>query len=126
MIPRPRQGTADDGIVTVTPPRAAASSPGFSANSTDEYVRQAREEFNAGRVESALLVLDAMRQRFPSGSDEAWWLYGQLLEANSSSRDIRLALEYYRRLVREYPQSSRASDAQARISYLERYYFNIR
>jgi len=73
-----------------------------------------------------LTILDAMKQRYPSGSDEAWWLYGQLLEANSSSRDVRLALEYYRRLVREYPQSSRAGDAQRRIAYLERYYFNIR
>ena len=90
------------------------------------FVRQAQQEFNAGRVEAALVILDAMKQRFPSGSDEAWWLYGQLLEANSPSRDIRLALEYYRRLVREYPQSGRASEAQQRIAYLERYYFNIR
>jgi outer membrane protein assembly factor BamD (BamD/ComL family) len=89
-------------------------------------VRQARQEFDAGHVEQALTILDAMKRRFPVGTDEAWWLYGQLLEANSPSRDIRLALDYYRRLVSEYPQSSRFEAARQRIAYLERYYFNIR
>jgi len=144
MTVRPRQASGDDGIVPVGPPQAvpspgqsqqnlslpeaAASGRAGSAtrDSLPEYVRRAKQEFDAGRIESALTILDDMKQLYPSGSDEAWWLYGQLLEANSSSRDIRLALEYYRRLVREYPQSSRAGDAQRRIAYLERYYFNIR
>ena len=134
---RPRQSSGDDGIVPVAPPQAALLpelrqqelSPAEllqSNASPAEFVRRAKMEFDAGRVESALTILDAMKQRYPAGTDEAWWLYGQLLEANSSSRDVRLALEYYRRLVREYPQSSRAGDAQRRIAYLERYYFNIR
>ena len=67
-----------------------------------------------------------MIQHYPSGTDEAWWLFGQVFEANSPSRDIRLALEYYRRLIREYPQSSRVRDAQRRIAFLERFFFNIR
>ena len=109
-----------------SPGGTSASPQVFTADTPDEYVRRAREEYNAGRIEPALTILDAMRQRYPLGTDEAWWLYGQLLEANSPSRDIRLALEYYRRLVNEYPQSPRAGDAQQRIAYLERYYFNIR
>jgi outer membrane protein assembly factor BamD (BamD/ComL family) len=76
-------------------------------------------------VAEALGILDQFREQYPSGSDEAWWLYGQFLEANSPSRDIRSALDYYRRLLREYPQSSRYNEARRRISYLERYYFNI-
>jgi outer membrane protein assembly factor BamD (BamD/ComL family) len=88
-------------------------------------VRKAGEEFDAGRVAGAIAVLDQFRERFPAGSDEAWWLYGQLYEANSPGRDIRAALDYYRRLVREYPQSRRYNDARRRIAYLERYYINI-
>jgi outer membrane protein assembly factor BamD (BamD/ComL family) len=88
-------------------------------------LRTAQEEFNAGRVAGAIAVLDQFRERFPAGSDEAWWLYGQFYEANSPSRDIRTALDYYRRLVREYPQSRRYNDARRRIAYLERYYINI-
>jgi outer membrane protein assembly factor BamD (BamD/ComL family) len=90
-----------------------------------DYLQKAREEFNAGRVAGALAVLDQFRERFPSGSDEAWWLYGQFYEANSPSRDIRAALDYYRRLIREYPQSPWYNDARRRIAYLERYYINI-
>jgi hypothetical protein len=123
----------DDGIAPV--PQATASGspaqnlpPEFSAGGTGpaDYVTRAKQEYDAGRVGSALSVLDQMRQQYAVLTDEALWLYGQLLEANSPSRDIRLALEYYRRLVREYPQSPRVPEAQQRISYLERYYFNLR
>ena len=137
ILSRPVQGTADGSILPVSPPQVSSSAGSngpanivadlLQANaSPPEYINRAKQEFDAGRVESALTILDAMKQRYPSGTDEAWWLYGQLLEANSSSRDVRLALDYYRRLVSEYPQSPRAGDAQRRISYLERYYINIR
>jgi outer membrane protein assembly factor BamD (BamD/ComL family) len=91
----------------------------------NEYISRARTEYDARRIDSALAILDQFRGRFPAGTDEAWWLYGQALEANSPSRDIRTAIDYYRRLIREFPQSPRYADAQRRISYLERFYFNI-
>jgi hypothetical protein len=100
------------------PPQAEPKSP-------DAILKEAREEFNAGRIASAITLLDEFRKSYPSGSDEAWWLYGQCYEANSPNRNMLAALEYYRRLVREYPMSSRLSDARRRISYLERYYINI-
>jgi len=93
--------------------------------SPDSLLKQAKDEFNAGRIASAITLLDQYSKSLPSGSDEAWWLYGQCFEANSPNRNMLSALEYYRRLVREYPQSSRLNDARRRISYLERYYINI-
>jgi tetratricopeptide (TPR) repeat protein len=105
---------------------AAATAPPEVVVSAEEYLSRARGEFDAGRVEPALAILDTMMQIYPAPADEALWLYGQLLESNSPSRDVRLALDYYRRLVRTFPQSSRAADAQRRITYLERFYFNIR
>jgi tetratricopeptide (TPR) repeat protein len=90
-----------------------------------DYVRRAQEEYNAGRVAEALSILDHLQSDYPSLTDEALWLYGQFLESNSPGRDIRLALEYYRRLIREYPQSPLVPQARRRIAYLERYYFNI-
>ena len=91
----------------------------------DAYLRRAKEEFDAGRIPTAIAYLDLFSRRFPSGSDEAFWLYGQCYEANSPSRNILASLEYYRRLVDEYPQSSRAAEARRRIAYLQRYYINI-
>jgi TolA-binding protein len=113
----------------VTPPGTATPDAAVPESSPDmlpeNYLQKAREEFEAGKVASAIVLLDQFRERYPSGSDEAYWLYGQFYEANSPSRDILTALDYYRRLIREYPQSSRYNDARRRIAYLERYYINI-
>jgi TolA-binding protein len=115
----------DDAVVPAAPPMVS-DSPSVENTLPEEYIRQAKQEFDAGRVEQAIAVLELMKQRYPFGTDEAWWLLGQLYESNSPARDIRLSLEYYHRLVNEYPQSSRVDDARRRIAYLERYYFNIR
>jgi hypothetical protein len=90
-----------------------------------EYLEKAKEEFAAGRVASAISFLDRFCENYPSGTDETWWLYGQFFEANSPSRNILTALNCYRRLVQEYPQSGRFDDARKRIAYLQRYYINI-
>jgi outer membrane protein assembly factor BamD (BamD/ComL family) len=89
------------------------------------FLQRAEEAYKAKRIAEALEILARFQERFPGGSDKAWWLYGQSLEANSPSRDVRGALDYYNRLVREYPQSARYADARRRIAYLERFYFNI-
>jgi len=113
------------------PPASTPDTPAAAANTAnstagDDWLKKARDEYNAGRIANALWNLDQFMIRFPGGSDEAFWLYGQSLEANNeSTRDIRLALDYYRRLVREFPQSSRHDEARRRIVYLERFYFNI-
>jgi hypothetical protein len=125
--------SAAEGQMAQTDRQASALSPAPPVQDTappqrlepDQYLAEAREEFDAGRVAAAIGLLDQFREQYPSGSDEAYWLYGQFYEANSPSRDIRLSLDYYRRLVREYPQSSRYNDARRRIAYLERYYINI-
>jgi outer membrane protein assembly factor BamD (BamD/ComL family) len=110
-------------VPQVRPPAAV---PQLAADSLpDAYLKKAREEFDAGRIVTAISVLDLFRTRYSAGSDEAWWLYGQCYEANSPSRNILTALEYYRRLIQEFPQSGRATEARRRIAYLERYYINI-
>ncbi|MDR0637049.1 MAG: outer membrane protein assembly factor BamD [Treponema sp.] len=90
-----------------------------------DYLQKAREAYTAGKFSDALAALDTFRQRYPPGSDEAWLLYGQTLEAASDVRDIRSSLDYYRRLLREYPQSPLCADARKRIAYIERYFFII-
>jgi hypothetical protein len=105
-------------VPTTTVPATAASYA--------DLLKNAQEEYNSGRIAGALRYLDQLMSLYPGGSDEAYWLYGQSLEANNeATRDIRLALDYYRRLVREFPQSSRYNEARRRIAYLERFYFNI-
>ncbi|MHB9293334.1 hypothetical protein Holit_02455 [Hollandina sp. SP2] len=107
-------------LTAVTPPEIP---PG--PQPTIDYLQQAREAYAAGQFPQALSSLDQFREQYPAGTDEAWWIYGQSLEAASPNRDIRSALDYYHRLIREYPQSLRGNDARRRIAYLERYYFTI-
>jgi hypothetical protein len=134
--PPAAQASEPPAVPSQSPPAQASEPPAVSAKTSaaelsadagpDEYVKQAKAEQDAGRTAQALSILDGMKAKFPALSDEALWLYGQLYEANSPNRDIRQALECYRKLIREYPQSGRVPDAQKRIAYLERYYFNIK
>jgi len=129
--------TTPSAATPTAPPAATATPPAVpdaSKNTASElpayvdpaeYLEKAKEEFAAGRVASAISFLDRFCEQYPSGTDETWWLYGQFYEANSPSRNILASLNSYRRLVQEYPQSSRFDDARKRIAYLQRYYINI-
>jgi TolA-binding protein len=132
----PKIETADEGNSSSDFPISPNSPTGNAPNTTnaviptnaspEEYMQKARDEFDAGRIDQAISIMEQFRQQYPSGSDEAFWLLGQFYEANSPNRDIRTSLSYYQRLIDEYPQSRRYSEAKARIAYLERYYLNIR
>jgi hypothetical protein len=103
-----------------------AAAPAPEAIFPTDTLSQARTELEAGRVAEALALLDQIKAAFPSGSDETWWLYGQASEAPGQTRNIRAALDAYNRLLRDYPLSDRYEDARRRVSYLERFYANIR
>jgi len=91
----------------------------------EEILKRAQDAFNGGKAAEAIALLDQYNEFYPGGNDELYWFYGQFYEANTPSRNILLSLDYYRRLVDEYPQSKRYNDARRRISYLERFYINI-
>jgi hypothetical protein len=59
-------------------------------------------------------------------ADDLLWNRGQELEAPGQSRDMKAALELYRNLVRDYPESEHYTDSQKRIAYIERFFVNIR
>jgi hypothetical protein len=91
----------------------------------EEILKKAQDAFNGGKAAEAIALLDQYTEFYPGGNDELYWMYGQFYEANTPSRNILLSLDYYRRLVNEYPQSTHYNDARRRISYLERFYINI-
>jgi hypothetical protein len=116
--------SADARNAAPPPPAPPMAAPWPSDELPEDLLQQARGEFDAGRVAPAIALLDQFRGRYPDGSEELWWLYGQFYEANSPSRDILAALDCYRRVLNN-PQSARYNDARRRIAYLERYYINI-
>ena len=62
----------------------------------------------------------------PTGTDEAFFLYGQALELNGPTKDIKRAYAYYEKIRDEYPESAFWDRANDRVSYIERHYFDIR
>jgi hypothetical protein len=120
----PVAGTAPEGGEAELSP-AEPSLVLSQDTAAEEYLRRAKEEYQGERYPRTIAILDQFLERFPLGSDEAYWLYAQVCEKQGPSRNIRLALDYYRRLAAEYPQSSHYNNARRRIAYLERYYINI-
>jgi hypothetical protein len=110
------EAAADAETPPVEPPPAA---------SPDELLRNAREAVAAQKYPEAIELLDRLEAQTEL-NDEAWWLYGQSFEAASPARDIRSALYAYSHIVRDYPQSRHYKNAQNRIAFLNRFYFNIR
>ncbi|MGM0675600.1 MAG: tetratricopeptide repeat protein, partial [Spirochaetota bacterium] len=53
-------------------------------------------------------------------------IYFRLAELYESEREARSALEYYERVVDEYPLSKYWEPAEARVQYLRRHFFDIR
>ncbi|MCL2208951.1 MAG: hypothetical protein FWB89_02190 [Treponema sp.] len=88
-------------------------------------LQRAKEAVEGGNISGAITLLNQYTAFYSEYPDEILWLYGQSYEANTADRNILLSLDYYRRLVREYPQSARYNDARRRIAYLERFYINI-
>jgi len=130
----PAQGTASAQPPVQAQPdtrQSAAIAPTGAPNENmevlppDVLLQRAKENFDSGNAAAAILLLDQYAQNYTAGTDELYWLYGQFYEANSPARNILLSLDYYRRLVNEYPQSTRYNDARRRIAYLERFYINI-
>jgi hypothetical protein len=91
-----------------------------------DYLTEARSGFTAGKFPQTVSALDRFREDNPALTDEAWWLYGQSFESNSEVRDIKAAVDAYRHIVEDFPQSSYYDKARGRIAYLNRFFFNIR
>ena len=85
-----------------------------------------RAMIDAGDIEVALPALDRFFAENAGDTDEALFLQGQAFEANSPRRDMRRALSAYETLTQNYPLSRFWQDADRRIRYIRRFYFDMR
>lgn len=103
-----------------------AAVPVSSLTTPEAALAQARSAVAAGQAQGALDALDRLIALAPAGTDEACLLYGQALELNGPTKDIKRAYSYYKRLRDDYPESAFWDAADERASYIERHYFDIR
>lgn len=97
-----------------------------SDSSSDELLKAAQENFNSKKYKDSLACLESFFEKADSRIDEGLFLQAQIFESNSSERNIKSALDNYETIVRRYPQSSVWKKASERVTYLKKFYFNIR
>jgi len=94
--------------------------------SLNALFEQAQIAYNEQRYTDSLMLLDNYFAQSINKLDRAWFLYGQIYEANSDLQNIRKALDAYETLVAIFPDSNLWNEAKDRTTYIERFYFNIR
>ncbi len=87
---------------------------------------QAQEYFYVEDFSASLETLDQFFAVATDSFDAAYYLKGQVLESNSSVRNIREAQKAYKHVIDSYPQSPFWERAKKRHTYLSRLYFDIR
>lgn len=94
-------------------------------NSQTSLLEQAKESLKNKDYENALDEIQEYLDTQNSKIDEALYVQGQILEADSSVRNIKSAIDSYDSLIKHYPSSKFWQDANKRKIYLNRYYINI-
>ena len=117
-------------VQTVTDtPLAESDSQTEAASSPEEVYAQAETAFNETRYADALNILDDFFKNFtPSDNcfDKAVFLKARIYETPSDYRNIRGALDEYKKITAFFPESDLWEDARRRIIYINRFYMDIR
>ena len=117
-------------VQTVTDTSLAESdSQTEAASSPEEVYALAETAFNETRYADALNILDDFFKNFtPSDNcfDKAVFLKARIYETPSDYRNIRGALDEYKKITAFFPESDLWEDARRRITYINRFYMDIR
>ena len=88
-------------------------------------MEQAKKDFEAKSYAQALSEVQQYLDTQNTRIDEALFLQGQILEADSEVKNIKSAIDSYNSLIKNYPASTFWQEANRRKIYLNRYYVNI-
>ncbi|WP_407397317.1 hypothetical protein [Treponema sp.] len=125
--PKSENSVSEPEAQEKTVPTVSKSSIQNTENmAADEILEKAKESFKNKKYEDTLAYLDDFFAKATTKIDEGLILQGQTFETNSSVRNIKSALDTYETIVRRYPQSIHWAKANERITYLRKFYFNIR
>lgn len=98
----------------------------FSESEVLDLLKQAHNLYDTKEYKSALNKLAQFFEFSTRKRDEAFFLQGQIYEADSSVKNIKLAIEAYRNVTKNYPASPYWDDANKRIIYLTKFYLEGR
>jgi tetratricopeptide (TPR) repeat protein len=92
----------------------------------DDLLNRAKTAYENKDFENALSFVNKFLELSNFSIDEALFLKGQILEKPFAQRNIRDALDCYKKIISSYPQSDFWDKSDERIKYIQRFYFNIR
>jgi len=94
----------------------------------EPLIQAVRMEKARSEIGMALDLAGEYVKRFPGGTwrDEADFLSGQLLEADSQFRDIARARDLYGGILSGHPESAFADAARQRLQYIDRHFIQVR
>lgn len=111
------------------------SATGTSSSSSDNsqpvqlsgtLLDQAQQLYDAEKYDQALPLIQQYLNSETTRIDEALYLQGLILEADSTVKNVRNAIDSYDTIVKNYPASSLWQKARNRSIYLKRFYIDIR
>ena len=86
---------------------------------------QAKNSLKNKKYQLALAQIRAYLDTANTKLDEAFYVQGQILEADSDVRNIRSAIDSYETVIKKYPASKFWNQANKRKIFLNRFYINI-
>lgn len=94
-------------------------------DATDLFVK-ANENFQNQNFQEALTLIIDFLELSNEKKDEALFLQGQIYESSWNGKNIKLAIESYENITKNFPSSSLWDKAKKRITYLKRFYLEAR
>ncbi|MDX9801242.1 MAG: tetratricopeptide repeat protein [Spirochaetia bacterium] len=95
---------------------------------TEKIIEAALLHASEKNYEKAIEMLEIITRDYPDFTqmDRVYYLLGQYYEADSTKRNASKAVQYYEKLIDEFPLSSNINEAELRVKYLEKYFIHIR
>ena len=123
----PSPASSYGGTATASKDAAATTEPQGAIGEGDaNQLDQARRAYAAKQYETALAYVQQYLANAATDIDEALFLQGQILEADSNVKNVRAAIDAYETLTKNYPMSALWTQANNRTIYLKRFYIDIR
>ena len=111
----------DDGIIVIDEEDVAY----VEIDATELFVK-AKENFKNQNFQEALTLIIDFLELSNEKKDEALFLQGQIYESSWNGKNIKLAIESYENITKNFPSSSLWDKAKKRITYLKRFYLEAR
>ena len=111
----------DDGIIVIDEEDVAY----VEIDATELFVK-AKENFQNQNFQEALTLIIDFLELSNQQRDEALFLQGQIYESSWNGKNIKLAIESYENITKNFPSSSLWDKAKKRITYLKRFYLEAR